>query len=174
TRYVEGSEQYIADSFEWLNLPFDESPENPGKFGPYRQSERKSIYKKYADQLIESGHAYYAFDTPEELDQKRKEYEEKGETFIYNWHNRTEMKNSLNLTSEEVREKIKNNEHFVIRFKSPGDESLHLKDIIRGDIHVETKILDDKVLFKSDGMPTYHLANIVDDHLMEITHVIRG
>ncbi|MDE1205498.1 glutamate--tRNA ligase [Tenacibaculum larymnensis] len=174
TRYVANAEQYIIDSLEWCNIPFDEGPGKNEKFGPYRQSERKDLYKKYADQLIESGWAYYAFDTAEELDAHRKDHEEKGKNFIYNWHNRQKLNNSLALSADEVAAKINAGEKFVIRFKTPQDETLILQDEIRGTIKVETNTLDDKVLFKSDGMPTYHLANIVDDHLMEISHVIRG
>jgi len=173
-RYVEGAEHYIIDALNWCGMPPDESPVNGGAFGPYRQSERKDLYKQYADALIASGNAYYAFDTAEELDFHRKDHEAKGKTFIYNWHNRLKLKNALALSKEEVEAKLEAGEDYVIRFKSPQDETLHLKDIIRGDIKIDTNILDDKVLFKSDGMPTYHLANIVDDHLMEITHVIRG
>ncbi|WP_417558397.1 glutamate--tRNA ligase [Mesoflavibacter zeaxanthinifaciens] len=173
-RYVEGAEQYIIDSLNWCNIPFDEGPNKNEKFGPYRQSERKDLYKQYADQLIKSGHAYYAFDTAEALDAHRKDHEAKGKTFIYNWHNREKLSNSLSLSAEDVQAKLDAGEDYVIRFKSPHDQTLHLKDIIRGDIKIDTNILDDKVLFKADGMPTYHLANIVDDHLMEITHVIRG
>lgn len=173
-RFVEGAEEYIMESLDWLNIPFDEGPGKEGKCGPYRQSERKALYRQYADELIHSGNAYYAFDTSEELDNHRKEHEKNGKTFIYNWHNRLKLKNSLNLSAEETQKKIENNEEYVIRFKSPAQEFLNLKDIIRGNIQVDTSILDDKVLFKSDGMPTYHLANIVDDHLMDITHVIRG
>lgn len=173
-RYVEGAEAYIIEALNWLNIPFDEGPGKEKECGPYRQSERKELYRQYADILIESGNAYYAFDTAEELDAHRKDHEEKGKTFIYNWHNRLKLKNSLVISSEETQHKIKNGEEYVIRFKSPEDETLYLNDIIRGEMQVETNILDDKVLFKSDGMPTYHLANIVDDHLMKITHVIRG
>lgn len=173
-RYVEGAEQYIIDSLNWCGIPFDEGPGKNEKFGPYRQSERKDLYKQYADRLVGSGNAYYAFDTPESLDYYRKDHEAKGKTFIYNWHNRHLLSNSLVLTAEETQAKIDAGEDYVIRFKSPQDETLHLTDIIRGDMTIDTNILDDKVLFKSDGMPTYHLANIVDDHLMEITHVIRG
>ncbi len=173
-RYVEGAEQYIIDALNWCGMPADESPVNPGNYGPYRQSERKTIYKKYADELVASGSAYYAFDTSEELDSHRKDHEANGKTFIYNWHNRLKLKNSLSLSETEVKAKLDAGEDYVIRFKSPQDETLYLKDIIRGDIKIDTNILDDKVLFKSDGMPTYHLANIVDDHLMEISHVIRG
>jgi len=173
-RYVANAEQYIIDALNWSNIPFEEGPGKEGAFGPYRQSERKDLYQTYANQLIESGHAYYAFDTAEELDFHRNDHQEKGKTFIYNWHNREKLTNSLSLSSEEVQEKINDGEKFVIRFKSPVDEILELKDMIRGDIKIDTNVLDDKILFKSDGMPTYHLANIVDDHLMEITHVIRG
>ncbi len=173
-RYVANAEQYIIDALNWSNIPFEEGPGKEGKFGPYRQSERKDLYQKYADQLIDSANAYYAFDTTEELDSHRNDHQEKGKTFIYNWHNREKLNNSLSLSSDEVEEKIKNGDKFVIRFKSPVDEILDLKDMIRGDIKIDTNVLDDKILFKSDGMPTYHLANIVDDHLMEISHVIRG
>ncbi|PKQ45775.1 glutamate--tRNA ligase [Confluentibacter flavum] len=173
-RYVEGAEQYIVDSLNWCGIPFNEGPGKNEKFGPYRQSERKHLYKKYAEQLIVSGDAYYAFDTAEILDFHRKDHEEKGKTFIYNWHNRLKLSNSLSLSAKETKAKLDAGDEYVIRFKSPQDETLHLKDIIRGDIQIDTNILDDKVLFKSDGMPTYHLANIVDDHLMEISHVIRG
>jgi glutamyl-tRNA synthetase len=173
-RYVEGAEKYIVDSLNWCSIPFDEGPGKNEKFGPYRQSERKDLYKKYAEQLIASDNAYYAFDTAESLDYYRKDHEAKGKTFIYNWHNRHFLKNSITLTAEETQAKLDAGDDYVIRFKSPQDESLHLNDIIRGAIEIDTNVLDDKVLFKSDGMPTYHLANIVDDHLMEITHVIRG
>jgi glutamyl-tRNA synthetase len=173
-RFVEGAEDYIINALNWCNMTIDEGPKNPGKYGPYKQSERKNLYKKYADELIASGNAYYAFDTAEALDAQRKSHEENGKTFIYNWHNREKLTNSLSLKETEVKAKLDAGEDFVIRFKSPQDESLHLKDMIRGDIKIDTNILDDKVLFKSDGMPTYHLANIVDDHLMNITHVIRG
>lgn len=173
-RYVEGAEQYIIDALNWCGIPFDEGINKNEKFGPYRQSERKHLYKQYADELIESGNAYYAFDTTEALDHHRTDHEAKGKTFIYNWHNRLKLSNSLSLSTEEVKAKLAAGEDYVIRFKSPQDETLHLTDIIRGDIKIDTNVLDDKVLFKSDGMPTYHLANIVDDHLMEITHVIRG
>ncbi|NMH89656.1 glutamate--tRNA ligase [Flavivirga algicola] len=173
-RYVEGAEKYIINALNWCGMPFDEGPGKNETFGPYRQSERKHLYKQYADELIVSGNAYYAFDTAETLDFHRKDHEAKGKTFIYNWHNRLKLSNSLSLSAEEVKAKLDAGEDYVIRFKSPQDETLHLTDIIRGDIKIDTNILDDKVLFKSDGMPTYHLANIVDDHLMEITHVIRG
>ncbi|MGW1454314.1 glutamate--tRNA ligase [Salegentibacter agarivorans] len=173
-RYVESAEEYIIDSLNWCGIPFDEGPGKQGDYGPYRQSERKDIYRKYAEELIKTDNAYYAFDTAEELDAHRKDHEEKGKTFIYNWHNRMKLQNSLALSEDEVREKLDANENYVIRFKSPEDENLHIKDEIRGEMEIDTSTLDDKVLFKSDGMPTYHLANIVDDHLMEISHVIRG
>ncbi|WP_310994278.1 glutamate--tRNA ligase [Aequorivita marina] len=173
-RYVEGAEKYIVEALEWLNIPYDEGPGKEADCGPYRQSERKDVYSAYADALIESGNAYYAFDTAEELEAHRNDHEAKGKTFIYNWHNRLKLNNSLTLSAEEAQQKIDAGEEYVIRFKSPEDETLHLNDIIRGEMQVETNVLDDKVLFKSDGMPTYHLANIVDDHLMKITHVIRG
>ncbi|QRM88694.1 glutamate--tRNA ligase [Lacinutrix sp. WUR7] len=173
-RYVEGAEKYIVDALNWCNIPFDEGPGKNEKFGPYRQSERKHLYKQYAEQLIASGNAYYAFDTAEALDAARKEHEANKETFIYNWHNRLQLNNSLSLSAEETQTKLDAGDAYVIRFKSPQNETLHLTDIIRGNVTIDTNVLDDKVLFKSDGMPTYHLANIVDDHLMEITHVIRG
>ncbi|MEB8328260.1 glutamate--tRNA ligase [Flavobacteriaceae bacterium KMM 6897] len=173
-RYVEGAEQYIIDALNWCNIPYDEGPGKEGKYGPYRQSERKHIYKEYADILVASGHAYYAFDTTEALDAHRMDHEESGKTFIYNWHNREKLNNSLSLSKEEVDNQLNSGMDYVIRFKSPQDQKLSLQDIIRGTIEIDTNVLDDKVLFKSDGMPTYHLANIVDDHLMEITHVIRG
>ncbi|GGZ60146.1 glutamate--tRNA ligase [Mesonia mobilis] len=174
TRYVEGAEDYIVEALNWLNIPYDEGPGKEGDAGPYRQSERKGLYREYADKLLASGNAYYAFDTAEELAEKRAEHEAQKETFIYNWHNREELNNSLALSEEETKQKIESGEPYVIRFKAPENEELDLQDEIRGDIQVNTKVLDDKVLFKSDGMPTYHLANIVDDHLMKITHVIRG
>lgn len=174
TRFIDGAEDYIIESLNWCGIPYDEGPDKEKGFGPYRQSERKSIYKEYAEKLLDSGNAYYAFDSSEELDAHRKEHEKKGKTFIYNWHNRLKLKNSLALTPDEVQERLDAEKDYVIRFKSPEDEKLQLRDIIRGEMEIDTSILDDKVLFKSDGMPTYHLANIVDDHLMEITHVIRG
>ncbi|MAP55671.1 glutamate--tRNA ligase [Altibacter sp.] len=174
SRYVEGAEAYITEALEWLQIPYDEGPGKEAGYGPYRQSERKYLYKQYADALIESGDAYYAFDTAEALDAHRAAHEAEGKTFIYNWHNRTKLNNSLSLSEAEVQSKLNAGEPYVIRFKSPENELLHLQDSIRGTMEIDSSILDDKVLFKSDGMPTYHLANIVDDHLMEITHVIRG
>jgi len=176
SRYVDNAEEYITNSLEWCGIPFDEGPGKNEKFGPYRQSERKKLYKEYVDILIEKERAYYAFDTSEELNAHRKQHEAVGKTFIYNWHNRQKgrLKNSLVLTKEETRRKIEKGDNYVIRFKTPQDKTLLLKDEIRGSITIDSNTLDDKVLFKSDGMPTYHLANIVDDHLMEISHVIRG
>ncbi|WP_338409024.1 glutamate--tRNA ligase [uncultured Flavobacterium sp.] len=174
TRFVEGAEQYIIEALEWLGISPDETIGKNEKFGPYRQSERKEIYAAYADQLIKNGWAYYAFDTAETLDAHRKEHEAKGKTFIYNWHNREKLDTSLVISEEKTAQRIANGDAFVIRFKTPVNEILELKDIIRGDIKFDSNLLDDKVLFKSDGMPTYHLANIVDDHLMETSHVIRG
>ncbi|WP_281336791.1 glutamate--tRNA ligase [Flavobacterium eburneipallidum] len=173
-RFVTGAEEYIMESLEWLGIAPDETIGKNEKFGPYKQSERKHLYKQYADELINSGWAYYAFDTAEALDLHRKQHEEQGKTFIYNHHNREKLDTSLVISAEETAQRIAAGEDYVIRFKTPVDETLHLKDIIRGDVKFETNLLDDKVLFKSDGMPTYHLANIVDDHLMETTHVIRG
>jgi len=180
TRYVENAEQYIIDALNWCNIPFDEGPGRNEKFGPYRQSERKEIYKQYVETLIENGKAYYAFDTAEALDFHRTDHEAKGKTFIYNWHNRAKLTNSISLSKEEVEQKIANGENYLIRFKmhepdlDNEDAVIAATDIIRGNVTFKAAILDDKVLFKSDGMPTYHLANIVDDHLMKITHVIRG
>ena len=173
-RFVPGAEEYIFEALEWLGISPSETVGKNEKFGPYRQSERKEFYKDFADKLIASGNAYIAFDTPESLDSLRKSAEADGKTFIYNHSVRNGLDNSLNLSSDKVQERIANGEEFVVRFKIPIDEVLHLTDIIRGDIKFDTNLLDDKVLFKSDGMPTYHLANIVDDHLMETSHVIRG
>jgi glutamyl-tRNA synthetase len=173
-RYVPGAEEYIFEALEWLGISPSETVGKNEKFGPYRQSERKAMYGEYAQQLIASGDAYYAFDSNEVLDNLRKEQEALGETFIYNWHNREKLDNSLVISPEETAQRLRAGEAYVVRFKTPINETLALKDIIRGDISFDTNVLDDKVLFKSDGMPTYHLANIVDDHLMETSHVIRG
>ncbi len=174
TRYVPGAEEYIIESLKWCGLTVDEGVGVGGEYGPYRQSERKELYKKYAFQLVESGNAYYSFDTAEELDAQRKACEERGATFIYNALSRKELKNSLHMDADEVKGLLESGAHYVIRFKMPENEDLLLNDIIRGEVHFNSSLLDDKVLYKSDGMPTYHLANIVDDHLMKITHVIRG
>ncbi|WP_426062498.1 glutamate--tRNA ligase [Flavobacterium sp. DSP2-3-1] len=173
-RFVPGAEEYIMEALEWLGIAPDETIGKNEKFGPYRQSERKYLYQQYADQLINSGNAYYAFDTADALDAARKLEEEQGNTFIYNHHNREKLDTSLVISADETAKRIADGEHYVIRFKTPVNETLHLHDIIRGEVKFETNLLDDKVLFKSDGMPTYHLANIVDDHLMETSHVIRG
>ncbi len=174
TRYVPGAEEYIINSLQWCGLQVDEGVGAGGDYGPYRQSERKEIYRKYALQLVESGNAYYSFDTAEELDALRKKGEEQKETFIYNAKTRGQLKNSLNMSEEETVQLIERGTPYVIRFKMPENEDLRLFDLIRGEVHFNSSLLDDKVLYKSDGMPTYHLANIVDDHLMKITHVIRG
>lgn len=174
TRYVANAEKYITEALDWCGIPFDEGPGKNEKFGPYRQSERKDIYKKYADALVASNQAYYAFDTSEELDALRKEAETNKSVFVYNNVSRETLNNSIKLSKEEVTSKLENGDKFVIRFKTPKDQKLILDDMIRGEIVIDTNTLDDKILFKSDGMPTYHLANIVDDHLMEISHVIRG
>ena len=174
-RYVPGAEEYIIESLNWCGLKPDEGPGIGGELGPYRQSERKDIYKKYALQLVDTGWAYYAFDSAEEIENLRKKAEEKKETFSYGISTREKLNNSLCLPQEEVEKKINAGENFVIRFKMPIDTDVTEDDLIRGSVTFNTsKSLDDKVLFKSDGMPTYHLANVVDDHLMKITHVIRG
>ncbi|RTY88299.1 glutamate--tRNA ligase [Flavobacterium sp. RSP15] len=173
-RFVPGAEEYIMEALEWLGIAPDETIGKNEKFGPYRQSERKELYQQYAAELINSENAYYAFDTAEALDSARKLEEDQGKTFIYNHTNREKLDTSLVISADETAKRIADGEHYVIRFKTPVNETLHLNDIIRGDVKFETNLLDDKVLFKSDGMPTYHLANIVDDHLMETSHVIRG
>ena len=173
-RFVPGAEEYILEALNWLGIAPDETVGKNEKFGPYRQSERKELYQQYADELINSGNAYYAFDTAEALDAQRKQHEEQGKTFIYNHHNREKLDTSLVLSKDATEKRIASGEDYVIRFKTPVNETLYLQDIIRGEVKFETNLLDDKVLFKSDGMPTYHLANIVDDHLMETSHVIRG
>lgn len=174
TRFVPGAEEYIIEAFKWCGIEFDEGVSKGGDYGPYKQSERKKIYKQYAEQLINSGNAYYAFDTPEELSSKRKMFESEKKTFTYNAIERNNMRNSLTLNKEAVQKLIDEGAPYVIRFKMPDDEQVIMNDLIRGKVEVNTKVLDDKILFKSDGMPTYHLANIIDDHLMEISHVIRG
>lgn len=175
TRFVEKAEQYIQEAFDWAGITPDESPWNPGQFGPYRQSERKPIYKQYADYMISNGTAYYAFDTSEQLTEVRDRAKAaKMPNWQYNHITRNSMQNSLTLSDDVVKEKLVNGEPYVIRVKIPRNEEVRFEDVIKGWVTVNTSNLDDKVLFKSDGMPTYHLANIVDDHLMEITHVIRG
>lgn len=175
TRFVEGAEDYIIKSLEWIGLDIDESDLKGGDYGPYKQSNRKHLYKQYADQLVKDGFAYYAFDTPEELEAMRKKLEEEKATVqSYGPATRSTMINQLTIGEDETQKRLNAGEQYVIRFKMPEDEHLVLHDIIRGKIEIDTKLLDDKVLYKSDGMPTYHLANIVDDHLMKISHVIRG
>ncbi len=170
-RFVPGAEEYILESFRWLGIHFDEGVSFGGTHGPYRQSERRDIYKKYVNQLLDAGKAYIAFDTPEELDAKRNEIK----NFQYDASTRGMMRNSLSLPADEVRRLIDEGHQYVVRFKIEPDEDIHVDDMIRGDVVINSSILDDKVLYKSaDELPTYHLANIVDDHLMEVTHVIRG
>ena len=170
-RFVPGAEEYIIESFKWLGIEFDEGVNYGGEYGPYRQSERKDIYKKYVDQLLDDGLAYYAFDTPEELDAKRQEIK----NFQYDASTRDMMSNSLTLTKEEVEKRISNGDKYVVRIKIEPGNDISVQDIIRGEVIINSSIIDDKVLYKSaDNLPTYHLANIVDDHLMKISHVIRG
>ena len=170
-RFVPGAEEYIIESFKWLGIKFDEGVSFGGNHGPYRQSERRDIYKKYVKQLLDAGKAYIAFDTPEELEAKRNEIK----NFQYDAHTRGQMRNSLTMSKEEVDSLIADGQQYVVRFKIEPGEAVHVDDLIRGDVKIMSDILDDKVLYKSaDELPTYHLANIVDDHLMEITHVIRG
>ncbi|ADQ82007.1 glutamate--tRNA ligase [Riemerella anatipestifer] len=173
-RYVEGAEEYIMEALEWCGIVPDESPKHGGPYAPYRQSERRAIYDQYTDQILKTDYAYIAFDTPEELDAIRKEFESRGEVFAYNYRTRGRLRNSISLPKEEVEQLLAENTPYVVRFKMPVDRIVSLKDIIRGDFSVNTNDLDDKVLVKNDGMPTYHFANIIDDHEMKITHVIRG
>ncbi|MGQ9847790.1 MAG: glutamate--tRNA ligase [Bacteroidales bacterium] len=173
-RLVPGAEEYIIESLTWCGINFDEGVHVGGPFGPYKQSERKHLYKPYAELLVEKGFAYYAFDTQEELEQIRKQYETQKKVFQYDMHTRTSLKNSLTIDKDECYNLIKSGKPYVIRFKTPENRELILHDLIRGKVKVNTSTLDDKVLFKSDGLPTYHLANVVDDHLMKISHVIRG
>ena len=174
TRFVPGAEDYIIEALTWLGIKFDEGVHIGGPYGPYRQSDRKPMYKEYADQLLRDGWAYYAFDRPEELEAKRKEYEAQKKTFQYDCNTRGQMQNSLSLPADEVQRRLDSGEPYVVRFKFPANTEITVHDLIRGDVTMNSNLLDDKVLFKSDGMPTYHLANIVDDHTMEISHVIRG
>lgn len=174
-RYVEGAEDYIIEALNWCGIKIDEGVGQGGDFGPYRQSERKSIYKKYAEQLIQNAHAYYAFDTPEQLEAMRERLKESGSpNQQYNAETRVSMINSLTISDEDLQIKLSNNTPYVIRLKLPEDENILVKDLVLGDISFHSSQLDDKIIFKSDGMPTYHLANVVDDHLMQISHVIRG
>ena len=173
-RFVPGAEDYIVETFKWLGITYDEGVGIGGPHAPYRQSERQPIYKQYADQLIANDFAYYAFDTTEELDEMRTKLEASKMPSKYDAASRMTMKNSLTLSEDEVKERLANNEPYVIRLKLPRKEEVRFHDIIRGWVVVQTAQMDDKVLYKSDGMPTYHLANVVDDYLMKITHVIRG
>jgi glutamyl-tRNA synthetase len=173
-RLVAGAEEYIIESLKWCGIIPDEGIIEGGKYGPYRQSDRNHMYRQYADRLVEKGDAYYAFDTPEQLEKLRTESEKKGNTFIYNASVRGKLNNSVSLPESEWKAYLEKNKPYVIRYKMPLNEDIHFDDLIRGHIVVNTGTLDDKVLFKTDGMPTYHLANIVDDHLMDISHVIRG
>jgi len=170
-RFVPGAEEYIIDALNWLGIPFDEGVGRGGEYAPYRQSERREIYKVYVDQLLAAGKAYMAFDTPEELEKIRGEIS----NFQYDASTRMQLKNSLTLSTEEIENRVSNGENYVVRFLIQPNETVVINDIIRGEVRVNSSVLDDKVLFKSaDQLPTYHLANIVDDHLMEISHVIRG
>ena len=174
-RYVPGAEDYIVEALKWCNIHVNEGIGASGDLGPYRQSDRKELYRQYADQLLESGHAYYAFDTVDELDEMRERMKSAGvPSPQYNIITRESMKNSLTLSEDEVKARMDANESYVIRVKMPRNEEVKIQDLIRGWVVVNTNNLDDKVIFKSDGMPTYHLANVVDDHLMKISHVIRG
>lgn len=173
-RYVEGAEEYIEEALEWCGIIADESPKKGGKFAPYRQSERRDIYDRYTEQILKTDYAYIAFDTAEELDAIRAEYETRGDVFSYDNRTRNQLRNSLALSEEEVKRLLDEKTPYVVRFKMPVDRTLNLEDIIRGKFSVNTNTLDDKVLVKNDGMPTYHFANIIDDHEMEISHVIRG
>ena len=170
TRFVEGAEAYIQECLKWCGMEPDESPLHGGAFGPYRQSERKSSYRKYAAQLVEAGYAYYAFDTPEELDEQRKIQP----NFRYSHENRLQLRNSLSLSAAETAKLLAEQAPHTIRIKVPVDESVSFQDMIRGTVSFETNLIDDKVLLKADGMPTYHLAVVVDDHQMEISHIFRG
>lgn len=170
TRFVAGAEEYIANCLDWIGITPDESPNNPGSFGPYRQSERKPSYRKFAEQLVANGHAYYAFDTADELADKRA----KEPNFLYGQKSRMAMRNSLTLTEQEVADLLANNTPHVIRIKMPENETVSFNDLIRGEVSFDTNLVDDKVLLKADGMPTYHLAVVVDDKAMEISHIFRG
>ncbi|MBC7891672.1 MAG: glutamate--tRNA ligase [Sphingobacteriaceae bacterium] len=173
-RYVSGAEEYILEALKWVGIEIDEGQGVGGPHAPYRQSERKAMYRQYAERLVAEGKAYVAFDTPDELDAMRQSLESQGTAFTYNSITRLKLNNSLTLPQEGASAKIKNGEPYVIRLKVPAKEEIRLNDLIRGWVHVHSSQIDDKVLLKADGMPTYHLANVVDDHLMGITHVIRG
>ncbi len=170
TRFVEGAEDYIRECMAWCGIAPDESPDRPGEYGPYRQSERKASYRQYAEQLVENGYAYYAFDTPEELDQQRQQHP----NFRYGQENRMQLRNSLSLTTEETQRLLSEGHPHVVRIKMPENETISFEDSIRGYVSFDTSLIDDKVLLKADGMPTYHLAVVVDDRQMRISHVFRG
>jgi glutamyl-tRNA synthetase len=175
TRFVPGAEEYITQCLEWCGIKVDESPELGGSYSPYRQSDRKPIYREYAEKLIASGNAYYAFDTPEELELMRGNLKtDTNPTPQYDMRTRTQMRNSLTMSADEVKDKIASGAPYVVRFKMPADETITFTDLIRGEISNDSNLLDDKVLLKSDGMPTYHLAVVVDDYLMKISHIMRG
>lgn len=175
SRYVEGAEEYISQCLQWCGLDYDEGPDKGGKFGPYRQSERKELYRDYALQLVEQGQAYYAFDTPEELDAMRERLKAaESHSLQYDHHSRMQMRNSLSLSEEETQKLLNSNTPYVIRIKMEPGISVQFDDLIRGTITMDTGVIDDKVLLKADGMPTYHLAVVVDDHLMQISHAFRG
>ncbi len=175
TRFVPGATEYILESLKWCGIEPEEGPHKPGEYGPYVQSERKEIYQEHIQQLIELGHAYYAFDTPEDLEKKRQEEKEKGnENWQYDSSTRNQMYNSLTISKVETQSLLNQNTPYTIRVKIEPEQIVNFHDLIRGLISIQTNVLDDKVLFKSDGLPTYHFANIVDDHLMQISHVIRG
>ena len=175
SRFVKGAEDYIIESLNWCGINFDESIVDGGDFGPYRQSDRKNLYFQYAQRLVDQGHAYYAFDSSEELSQMRDRMKKAGvPSPQYNAITRSSMKNALSLSEDDVKAKLKNGEKYVIRIKMPRNEEVKIHDLIRGWVVVNTNNMDDKVIYKSDGMPTYHLANVVDDYLMKISHVIRG
>lgn len=174
SRFVPGTEEYITESLRWCHLDIDEGPARGGPYQPYRQSERKNLYRQYANLLLQSGNAYLAFDTPEEIEQYRKQAESEDRTFQYDMSVRNKLKNSLSLDETEVKRLINSGAPYVIRFKMPENEEVRINDLIRGEVSFHTSTLDDKVLFKSDGLPTYHLANVTDDYMMKITHVIRG
>jgi len=174
TRFVPGAEDYIIKSLEWVGIKFDEGTHVGGPCAPYRQSDRKTMYREYADKLLNSGNAYYAFDTTEDLDEMREKLKAGGMAPQYDAVSRMSMKNSLTIPEDEVKRKIEAGEPYVIRIKLPRKEEVRFHDLIRGWVVVQTSAMDDKVLFKSDGMPTYHLANVVDDYTMNISHVIRG
>tara|TARA_Y100000746_G_scaffold165856_1_gene143174 strand:+ start:421 stop:1938 length:1518 start_codon:yes stop_codon:yes gene_type:complete len=173
-RKVDGAEEYIVSALKWCGISADESVVAGGDAGPYRQSERNQLYKKHLQTLIDKDLAYYAFDSEEALDHHREDHQKKGKTFIYNWHNRLKLKNSISLSEEKTQEFLKGAHPYVVRFKAPENQTIKTTDLIRGVVEVKSSLLDDKILYKSDGTPTYHLANVVDDHLMKISHVIRG